>query len=241
MSNVPLTTSASSTEAENARLRERIRNLEAELSRGSEQRRSTSRRDRDEDSFRDVATHAADEASRFLRGLTFAMVEQLRASAKVADAIADEVFTRQESEPASERSSSSSSRRYRARDRSYRSSYSRYESDERSYDDEDDRADNEGRRARRRTRNLANDVVSGVIEGLHQSVEVPRRVVSRFYEAYAEDDDSDGSESQDADTYRSERRYSSERESADEGRTRSVKVEKESGPSGESFKKEIKT
>jgi hypothetical protein len=88
--------SQSSLEAENARLRARIRELESRYSdrRTDEYDEPWRRRhsEETEDRVRDIPSHAADTMERLARGLTHAFVEQLQSSVDAMHAVADEIL-----------------------------------------------------------------------------------------------------------------------------------------------------
>jgi hypothetical protein len=165
--------------------------------------------------------------SRLFRGLSFAFLEQLRSGAVVANAVADEVFRRTGSESSEPRFSAAP--KYRARQsvtREQRFSDEGFSESTRSFERE--RQD-----VMRRGNELAEDLLAGIFTGLHESIEVPRRVVERFQEAFHEPVDAEPS-SRAAGT-RSERSTKVEQETQTSGTGR-TQVKKET----ESYKSETK-
>jgi hypothetical protein len=179
-SNSQSTTTNQALEAENERLRARIKELESELSGGedtSSRRRYRTRRTRrlseeTEDSIRDIPSHAIDELDRLARGFSYAVAENLRSTSDVINGFADEVFGRR-----GERRSVSRTRR------------SRYE-DEREQDRE---YESESDRDQVSTASV-DEVLAGVATGIHESLDMPRRVIERFFDAYEEEPSSRSSE-----------------------------------------------
>jgi hypothetical protein len=83
--------SQESLEAENARLKGRITELESE--RFEEDVPAARRnRERSENFFGDVSSHAARTADNVTRGLVYAFIEQLQSGVDVMNTIADEIF-----------------------------------------------------------------------------------------------------------------------------------------------------
>jgi hypothetical protein len=177
-----------SVEAENARLKARIRELESD--RFDEDAPSARRnRERSENRFSDVSSHAARTADNLSRGVFYALIEQMQSGVDVMNTIADEVFGES---------------RTRRRD---------------SNSDEDTRSND------RRS-----SVTSGIVEGIHESLEIPHRVAKRFFEELEPASESDRPSSHK--TARSERSGSVRRES-----TETHKVT----PSGSTTKVETET
>jgi hypothetical protein len=174
--------SRESLEAENARLRARIRELESRYSdrRANEYDEPWRRRRREEteDRVRDIPSHTADSLERLTRGLTYAFVEQLQSGVDALNVVADEILgpsrstrrTRYEGEERGE---------YRRR---RTSRYEETEADE-EYDEE------RGRRPGRRSADMMSDVAAGIAEVIHESLDTPRRVVERFFDAYYEENE----------------------------------------------------
>jgi len=154
-----------SLEAENARLRSRIRELQSELGERRETesgstRRSRTRRTRriseeTEDSLRDIPDHAMDELDRLARGFSYAAAEHFRSASDVINRFADEMFRGRP-----ERRSESETRR----------------ESESDLDREEDRLVD-----------YTDDTLAGIAGGVHESIEMPRRVIERFFDAYEED------------------------------------------------------
>jgi hypothetical protein len=151
------------------------------------------------DVLRDLPSRAFDEGSKFVRGLTLAYLEQLRTMADVLTTFTDEVVGR--NRPETRRGSVRASRSRYAADRPYRRGL--YDDDyrERSarrtseYDDDyyedrpprrefSDRSTPIGLAA-----NLPGDIFSGIVSAVDASLDMPRRVVDRFYDAYRESDE----------------------------------------------------
>jgi cell division septum initiation protein DivIVA len=130
--------------AENARLKARIDELEAELQSKGSGKKSKSHTETDK-LVHDMPDKAADEATRLLHALAHAFVEQLRSSADVIKVVADEAFKRRE-----QRSS------------------------------KDERLDE------MRLSEIEDDLASVLNKGIDKSLDVPRRVVDKFYEVYQE-------------------------------------------------------
>jgi hypothetical protein len=144
--------------AENARLRARIEALEAELAatRTLEGREPRSEYER---LRRDIPTQVADEGTRVVKALAQALAEQLRATADVVSAVADEAFRRREERAADER------------DTTDRPSTSPVAEDQR------------GTRTTRSGR-TAEDLSAVINTGIERAVEIPRRVIERLSDAY---------------------------------------------------------
>ena len=81
---------------ETVRLRTRIEELEAELSRRIKEQQAASREELAA-STRDTINRALDENRKLLRGLTLAYLEQLRLVGDLVGSFADEVFERNQS------------------------------------------------------------------------------------------------------------------------------------------------
>lgn len=85
------TRSQESVEAENARLKARIKELETERF-DDDVPAARGNRERSEFRFRDVSSHAARTADNVTRGLVYAFIEQLQSGVDVMNTIAEEVF-----------------------------------------------------------------------------------------------------------------------------------------------------
>lgn len=171
-SDEPSSRSYESLEAENARLRARIRDLESKRSHGDDYGRRRRNRTSAEDRVRDLPSHASDAADRLTRGLTYAFAEHLQSGVDALTAVADEVF----GGPRSGRTTS---------DRSYTDEpgENHAKSDHENEDDADDR------RSGDRISDAMSDLAHGVVEGIHQSLDAPRRSAERFFdEIYDEQD-----------------------------------------------------
>jgi hypothetical protein len=82
--------SQESVEAENARLKARIKELELERFDDDTPRRYP---ERSENRFSDVSSHAARTADNVSRGMVYAFIEQLQSGVDVMNTIADEFFS----------------------------------------------------------------------------------------------------------------------------------------------------
>jgi hypothetical protein len=152
-------------EAENARLRARIRELEsdpsarAETDRSTASQRSRTRRTRTlspetEDRLRDIPSHALDELDRLARGVSYAMAENLRSTSDVITSVAEELFG-----PKSQRRSESTTRRSSSVDTRVEVDRGQDRVVESDTDPDVDRVSN-----------MADDLVAGVAKGAHESL-----------------------------------------------------------------------
>lgn len=158
--------SQESVEAENARLKARITELERERFDDDAPRQN---RVRSESRFSDISSHAARTADNVTRGMVYAFIEQLQSGVDVMNTIADEFFT----EARTRRGASLRS------DEDIRSDADEFFSEPRTRrrsaslsSDEDIRSDEERRSV----------LTSGLAEGIHESLEIPHRVARRFFE-----------------------------------------------------------
>jgi hypothetical protein len=143
-------------EAENARLRARIRELEMRSSRETVDETDDSDRqrrwDEADDRGRDIPDHAANTINRLGRAFMSAEAEMVRASLDAGRAVADEM-----------------------RGRSDKTRSSRAERDDRERDRD---------RKSRDSSTLMADLANGIAEAVHQSLELPVRAVDRFMEEF---------------------------------------------------------
>ena len=163
-------------ETENQRMRARIKELESKLAEKDGRDSTASRRSRSsrtpivspetEDRLRSIPDQARDELDRLARGLSYAAAEHLRATSDVISGFADEFFAR-----TAERRSDSRARRSSNRAKSSAA-----------------REANEGAEPPvERVSNMTDDLLSGVSRGIHDSIEIPRRVVERLFDAFEND------------------------------------------------------
>jgi hypothetical protein len=158
--------SRESLEAENARLRARLRALESRGSAIREEEEGPSGGDR-----RDVADRAQNIPSRLARGLTYSLVEGMQASVDVLNVFADQVFR----SPRSSRRTADDSDRVDARqDRNS------------DLDTEPDLAEDTERRPADRAADVVADLASGIAKGINESLDIPRRAVKGFSDAYSD-------------------------------------------------------
>jgi len=148
------------------RLRARIRELQAKAREKDADTETDEAFDEASDILRDIPGRAVDEASKFVRGYTMAYLEQLRIMGEMLTTVADEVTGRNRASTRTRSRRDSSGRRYMR--------------------EFDDRSSPTGLAA-----NLPRDIFTGVISAVDKSLDGPRRVVDRFYEAYRESDDLD--------------------------------------------------
>lgn len=161
--------SQESVEAENARLKARITELERERFYDDAPRQS---RTRSESRFSDVSSHAARTADNVTRGMVYAFIEQLQSGVDVMNTIADEFFSEPRTRSRGASLSSDEDTRYDA-DEFFSEPRTRRRSASLSSDeDEDIRSDDERRSV----------LSSGLAEGIHESLEIPHRVARRFFE-----------------------------------------------------------
>lgn len=168
--------SKESLETENQRMRARIKELESKLAEKGDVDSTASRRSRSfrrpmvspetEDRLRSIPDHARGELDRLARGLSYAAAEHLRATSDVINSFADEFFAR-----TAERRSDSRARRSSNRATSGAT-----------------RETNEGAETPvERVSNMTDDVLAGVSRGIYESIEIPRRVIERFFDAFDND------------------------------------------------------
>ena len=153
-------------EAENARLRARMRDLESESSDTGSSQRPRRRRNRavseeTEDNLRDIPGHALDELGRLGQGLSYAVAEGFRSTSDFFTGFADEVSTQ------------------RPQRRSRRASSARQGV---SLETEP-----ETEPETHVVSNVADDIVAGVSSGVHELLDAPRRVVEGLMDAYREE------------------------------------------------------
>lgn len=160
------------------------------------------------DIVNDLPLRVMDEASKFVRGLTFAYLEQLRYTGDVVNTFVDEVITRNQprrrsgNEDRRFEARLSTSRRTRSgddRDGSYSLEYAS-ESDEDNRDDRPYRSRNRyagQQRQRRRSdgsrrtmtglaTDLPIDIYSGFVRALDHSLNIPSAAVESFNDTYRE-------------------------------------------------------
>jgi cell division septum initiation protein DivIVA len=174
----PLTKEA--LETENQRMRARIKELESKLAEKGEADSTSGRRSRGsrtqavspetEDRLRSIPGHARDELDRLARGLSYAAAEHLRATSDVINSFADEFFAR-----SAERGAESRTRRSSRRATSG------------TVRETDQDTETHVQRAADNVSNMTDDVLAGVSRGIHESIETPRRVIERFFDAYETD------------------------------------------------------
>lgn len=165
------------------RLRARIRELNAKIREKDADTDDDDAFDEASDILRDIPGRTVDEGAKFVRGFTMASLEYLRMMGEMMTTIADEVAGRNRATGRSRRRRDSSGRRYMR--------------------EFDDRSSPTGLAA-----NLPRDIFTGVVSAVDKSLDGPRRVVDRFYEAYRESDDLD----QDRDERNRDREDKSSRE-----------------------------
>jgi hypothetical protein len=147
---------------ENIRLHARVEALEAELA-GARARQSQPQSETDRLRI-DTTNDVAEEACHVFHAVTHAFVEQLRASADVIDAVADEVWRR---------------RKDRNRDAHNRTARPAA-MDARPYSRMETLEDLESARVRR----LSDDIAAVVNTAVERSLDVPRRVIGALSDSY---------------------------------------------------------
>ncbi len=163
-------------ETENQRMRARIKELESKLAERGEGDSTSPRRSRGsrtrpvspetEERLRSIPGHARDEIDRLARGLSYAAAEHLRATSDVINSFADEFFARN------------------AETRTHKSSKRPAPGTARETDQDEE---SHVQRAADNVSRMTDDVLAGVSRGVHESIETPRRVIERFFDAYETD------------------------------------------------------
>jgi hypothetical protein len=212
----PIKPSGKSQEDEIQRLRAQVSELQSELSRRPVRASSstTGAEDSDEyddgvgdddfegrtsdmlnqtsDAMRELPARAMDEASKLIRGLTFAYLEHLRGAASVLDTFTSEVYALNQPAGGGGRSSQE---RDDGRSRPRRDADTdRYETRSHSAGRGQRRGSSRGRRTvTGLTADLPRHLHSGVIQALHHATTIPSRVVDQFHASYRESDDAEPS------------------------------------------------